>query len=234
MMGQLGCDFVLLDDEHGQGDFADHLACLRALSSTPATGLIRLASADPIRIGRFLDFGVEGIMVAGIATVGQAEAVVAACRYPPRGTRGYGASGVRASDYGLRKDAYLAGAEHEILIAVMIESAEGVRNARAIAAVDGVDVLQIGANDLSYDLGVPDQLSHPELLEAIAQIENAARQSGKMLGGAPIPPGGLSALLDNDYRLITLSRDGTLFAGAVTERLMTARKSANTKQGEKA
>jgi 2-keto-3-deoxy-L-rhamnonate aldolase RhmA len=72
---------------------------------------------------------------------------------------------------------------------ILIESGEGVRNADAIAAIDGVDVLHVGLNDLSVDLGHVDDLRHADMLEACGQIIGAARRHGKLavVGGSSDP-----------------------------------------------
>src|SRR5438105_10900294 len=101
MIGIFGYDFVLIDAEHGLGDYRDHLACLQAIATTPAHGIVRMESHDVSQIQRILDVGAEGIMVPAVSSAEEARALVAACRYPPRGTRGYAASGIRGSDYGM-------------------------------------------------------------------------------------------------------------------------------------
>jgi 4-hydroxy-2-oxoheptanedioate aldolase len=113
------------------------------------------------------------------------------------------------------------------MIAVMIESDEGVRNADTIAAVEGVDLIQIGANDLSYHLGLPEQPTHPHLLSAISTIERAALSHGKALGGAPLPGMPVGELLARGYRLITIGRDTAFVSAGVIARLAEARGIAN-------
>ena len=223
LLGLAGCDFVLVDDEHGQGDRQQHLACLQALAATGAHGIVRLTDGSHARIKHILDLGAEGVMVPNVATARQARDIVAACRYPPRGTRGNAAAGVRASDYGLRADRYMAEIERELLIAVIIESAEGVRNAAEIAAVDGIDLLQVGANDLSYDLGLGGAIDHPDLAAAIARTEDGARAAGKALGGAPLPGMDVAGLIARGYTLITIGRDAGLLVTALRGQLERAR-----------
>jgi 4-hydroxy-2-oxoheptanedioate aldolase len=222
MIGLAGFDYVLIDGEHGMGELSSHLACLQAVAATSATALLRVEANDRTVLKRALDLGFEGVMVPDIRSADEARGVVAACRYPPKGSRGYAASGVRASDYGLRTSAYLDDYASQLLIAVIIESREGARRAEEICAVDGIDVVQIGANDLSYDLGVPEQLENPELRAAIAHIESAAKKCGKTLGGAPLPDTDVKALIERGYRFITLGRDLGLLAKALPATLRSA------------
>jgi 4-hydroxy-2-oxoheptanedioate aldolase len=189
---------------------------LQALAGTNARAFLRVSNNDPVVLKRALDLGVEGIMVPNISSAAEARAVVSGCRYPPRGIRGFAATGVRASDYGLQGKRYLKEYESELLVAVIIESRAGAENAGAIAAVDGIDVIQVGVNDLGYDLGVSDKPDDPRLRDAVAAIETAALQAGKWLGGAPYAGTGVPALIERGYRLITLGRDIGLLGGALS------------------
>jgi 4-hydroxy-2-oxoheptanedioate aldolase len=87
-------------------------------------------------------------MIPIIETPEQAHSAVAACRYPPLGTCGCAAGLIRASGYGA-VDNYITTAHDELFIAFQIESIKGVENTAKIAAVEGVDMIFIGANDLS-------------------------------------------------------------------------------------
>jgi 2-keto-3-deoxy-L-rhamnonate aldolase RhmA len=226
MIGLAGYDFIVIDGEHGPGGMSGHLACLQAVASTPATAILRVAENDMTLIKRALDLGVEGLLIPDIGTEQEAAAAVAACFYPPRGRRGFSAATVRASDYSLCLDKYLAGGGSELLVCLMIESANGVRNVRKIAAVDGVDVIQVGPFDLSYDLGIPGQFEHPKYLKAMDKIEAAVLGAGKILGGVPLPGLSLETVLDRGYRFITLGADIPVLAKALTGILDTpARKS---------
>jgi 4-hydroxy-2-oxoheptanedioate aldolase len=223
LIGVAGFDFVLIDSEHGIGHDQDHLHCLQAIAGTGARAFLRVSGNDPVVLKRALDLGVEGIMVPNVSNAAEARAVVSGCRYPPKGIRGFAATGVRASDYGLQGKRYLREYEDELLIAVMIESRVGVENAGAIAAVDGVDVIQIGVNDLGYDLGVPDDPDHPRLRDAVAAIERAALDAGKWLGGAPYAGTGVATLIERGYRLLTLGRDVGLLGAALSALLERAK-----------
>jgi 4-hydroxy-2-oxoheptanedioate aldolase len=223
MIGLAGFDFILLDGEHGTGDHQLHLNCLQAIAGTPATALMRIEANDRTVLKRTLDLGVEGVMVPNIGSAAEARDVVAACRYPPNGVRGFAASGVRASDYGFQSDTYLQEYAERLLIAVMIESRAGVENAAAIAEVNGIDIIQIGANDLSYDLGVPEQLDHPLLHAAVAKVEAAAKANGKILGGAPLPRVDVATLVQRGYGLITVGRDVGMLGKALASSLAACR-----------
>jgi 4-hydroxy-2-oxoheptanedioate aldolase len=224
MIGMAGYDFVLIDGEHGSGDHQSHLASLQAVAGTPATALYRVENNDPVLLKRALDLGVEGIMVPNVTTAEEAQAAVAGCLYPPRGIRGFAAGAVRASDYGLHVKKYLKDDASELLICVMIESRMGALHAADIAAVEGVDVIQIGPFDLSYDLGVPGQFDHPLYVEAQDWIERAAADAGKAMAGAPMPGLSLERLLERKYRMITLGADVMFLSMGLAATLPAARR----------
>jgi 4-hydroxy-2-oxoheptanedioate aldolase len=215
MIGIVGYDFIVIDAEHGPGGMSELSACLQAAASTPATAVVRVAPNDTALIRKALDLGAEGIMVGDVANEEEAVAAAAACFYPPRGTRGFSAGTVRASDYGLNIDKYLAGDGAELLLCLMIESAEGVKNAYRIASVEGVDVIQLGPFDLSYDLGIPGQFEHPKFLAAIEKIEKGVKKAGKILGGVPLPGLPLEDVLERGYRMITVGADVPMLAAAL-------------------
>jgi 4-hydroxy-2-oxoheptanedioate aldolase len=219
MIGLAGYDFVMIDGEHGPGGMSEHLGCLQAVAATPATAIFRVADNDTVMIKRALDLGIEGILVPDIRNGDEAQAASAACFYPPRGNRGFSAGTVRASDYCLSIEKYMGDAAAELLVCLMIESAQGVENVRAIADVDGVDVVQVGPFDLTYDLGIPGQFEHPEFLKAMDKVESEVKAAGKILGGVPLPGMPLEKILDRGYRFITMGADVPMISEALKKGL---------------
>lgn len=215
MIGLSGCDFAVIDGEHGLGSESQHIACVQALAGTPATSVLRVPSSNPVAIKRALDIGVEGLLVPDVRTAEEAQAVADACFYPPRGKRGFAAGTLRAADYGFAVEDYVQNASSELLLCLMIESAEGVENVEAIAAVEGVDVIQVGPFDLSYELGVPGQFEHEKFVAALADIEAGTLKAGKQLGGMPLPGLSPETLLERGYRMLTIGADVPMLAGAL-------------------
>jgi|TARA_Y100000310_G_C20699465_1_gene828363 2-keto-3-deoxy-L-rhamnonate aldolase RhmA len=219
MIGLAGYDFIVIDGEHGSGGMQQHLACLQAVAATPTTAIIRVASNDEVAFKHALDLGAEGVLVPDVRTVAEAKAAVDACFYPPRGKRGFSAPTVRASDYSININKYMANNGDDLLICLMIESAEGVANAKQIAKVKGVDVVQLGPFDLSCDLGIPGQFEHPKFTRAMAEVEKATLAAGKILGGVPLPGLPLEEVLARDYLFITMGVDVPMLSEALTARI---------------
>ena len=172
---------VLIDLEHSTMslDTAGLLASTAAdLGLTPFG---RIPEREYGTIGRLLDTGVHGIVAPRVESVADAELISRACRFPPRGQRSQLAM---VPQYGMRPTPAreLNPALDDLtIVQILLETPEGIRNADAIAALDGVDMLAIGANDLTAELGVPGQYGHPELRAAIAAVGEACRRHGKLL-----------------------------------------------------
>lgn len=172
-----GPDWILLDMEHGYLTEVEVLPNLMAAKGSDAAVIVRVPSHEPSLIGRLLDRGAHGIMVPHVNTADEARGVVSACRYSPAGTRGYSRS-TRAHSYGLNSKAE----NEKLLFFAQIESLQGVKNASAIAAVDGVDVLFVGPADLRQDLSSQTDSDGVSFEEAIALVIEACQTQGKAAG----------------------------------------------------
>ncbi|MCK6451040.1 MAG: aldolase/citrate lyase family protein [Alphaproteobacteria bacterium] len=197
-----GYDCVLIDREHGQGDLFSAVPEMAAAQAHGATALLRVPANDPVTIKLALDTGPEGIMIPAILDGAAAKRAADSCRYPPRGIRGFAASVVRASSYGVHTEAYLREIEDELLVIGQIETRSGVEAAEAIAATDGIDMIFIGPYDLAANLGHLGEPDHKDALKAIARVEKAAKKHGKWLGAIPTPGRSAAALFQDGYDLV--------------------------------
>ncbi len=179
--GLAGFDWVLIDHEHGPGGEDTLLHQLHAASATPAFPVVRIAQNETPRFKRALDMGALGIMVPYVSTVAETKAAVLAMRYPPHGIRGV-AKFNRGAGFGGDFDEYYAHAHERLLTVIQIETIEAVNNIEDIAAVDGADVLFVGPADLSYNMGIPDQLESPVFIDALKKVSAAAQRHGKAAG----------------------------------------------------
>lgn len=178
MVGHAGFDCVTVDSQHGMMGFDVALGMLQAISATPAIPLVRPAANNPSEMMRWLDAGAYGLICPMISTRADAEALVAACRYPPAGSRSFGPS--RGLLYGGAD--YAAHANQTIMILAMVETADGLANVEAIAGTPGLDGIYIGPNDLALALGRPTapESDDPLMIEAVARIRNVTAAAGKI------------------------------------------------------
>lgn len=168
-----GFDWLLIDLEHGCGTEANVLPQIQAIRR--AAAIVRVGAPHPELIARALDWGAAGIMVPMVSTAEKAAACVRAMRYPPQGDRGL-AGMVRAFDYGLHRE------RTKPVFYAQIETIEGVENARAIAAVDGVDVLLIGQMDLKLQLQSYPERTQFDFTACLREVAAAAKEAGKACG----------------------------------------------------
>ncbi len=177
-----GFSWIFLDLEHGALDFdaIGQIAC--AAVETGITPLVRVPDHDSTTINRVLSIGAMGVVVPHVDTAAQAAEVARHCRFPPQGARtspggflqlGYGPHKAREAMDQLNR---------ETLVVAMIESAEALENAEAIAATEGVDCLLVGCNDLAFDLGIPGQLADPKIEAGLQKVAAAATAAGKWAG----------------------------------------------------
>ncbi|CAH0027967.1 unnamed protein product [Clonostachys rhizophaga] len=180
VVAQTGLDGIIIDCEHGHiSDDSMHVAVC-AIASMGVSPLVRIRMTHADLIKRALDAGAHGIVVPMINTPEEARAVVADAKFPPQGFRGQG-SAFPAIALGIDTPEYITSANETLITCIQIESRQGVENVDAISAVEGVDMLFIGPNDLALSLVgyVPAKGDEPEFVEAIDKIVAAARKHGK-------------------------------------------------------
>lgn len=217
MMALAGYELVLIDMEHGPGSLFETANMLRGIVGTESSAMVRVPDNDPVFLKRLLDQGPDGVMIPMVESAEEARAAVAACRYPPKGNRGWAAGVARAARYGFDPD-YTHVTSTELVIACQIESVAGVENADAIAAVDGVDVIFVGRNDLAADSGHILDLDHSEVDALLARSFEAARRHGKKVGTVPSQKRDWRSLFHAGYDMVLPSADTSFLRdGAAAE-----------------
>lgn len=174
MLGFLGYDWVLIDNEHGSitVDLAEDM--IRAAEYSGTAPIVRPVGNRPELISPFLDRGAWGVQVPHVNTPDEARAAVSAVKYYPAGERGLFSRG-RPADYGFSGSTpdYVADANRNTLVCLMLEEVEAIANIPELVKVPGVDVYFVGAGDLSQSMGYPGQQTHPEVQ---ALVEKGVRQ----------------------------------------------------------
>jgi 4-hydroxy-2-oxoheptanedioate aldolase len=206
-----GLDWLLIDSEHAPNDLHSILAQLQAVAAYPVTPVVRPPSGDPVTIKRLLDVGVEILLIPMVESRAQAEALVAATRYPPDGIRGVGSALARASGWN-RTEGYLQRATETVSLLVQVESRAGLDAIADIAAVDGVDGIFLGPADLAAALGRLGQQDHPEVMGAVEQAIRAITAAGKPAGVNAFPTDLANRYLAAGARFILVGADVTLLA----------------------
>lgn len=208
-----GFDWLLIDGEHGPNDLSTIKAQLDVLTRHSDDVFVRIRDRDPGHLKQLLDIGVRNFLVPVVDTAEQAEALVAATRYPPGGVRGVGALGARATNFG-RNPAYLRDANDGMCLLVQIETRVGLSNMDAILAVEGIDGVFFGPADLSADFGYIGQPGHPEVKAAIIDGCVRARAAGKTAGAMTLDDGLIAEYRDAGANFISVGIDTNLLARA--------------------
>ncbi len=175
-------DAVWIDAEHAALSIETVQALVMATHTTRSAALVRVAWNDPVLIKPVLDLGADGVIVPMIRSAEDAAAAVAACRYPPRGIRGFGPR--RASRFGhyAASDDYLRAAEQDVIVLVQIEHIDAARAIEKIVATDGLTGVVIGPNDLAFSMGHPANPAHPQVQRVMEDVLEVARGSGLVVG----------------------------------------------------
>ena len=177
-----GFDCLYIDLEHCSFSLETVSQISLTATALGVTPLVRVSGLNKIEIGRVLETGAQGVIVPHVDTRAQAEEIVDASRFPPRGSRSLLATNPHTLFRGGPAAEVMQKMEEATLVVGMIESATAVENADDIASVDGMDMLLVGANDLCNSFGVPGVLDHPKVREAYEHVAAVCLARGKHLG----------------------------------------------------
>ncbi|WP_138275938.1 HpcH/HpaI aldolase family protein [Rhodoluna limnophila] len=216
-----GVDWVLLDLEHGGGGEEQVSPTVVASGGYGVPTLVRVESAERIRIGRALDAGVAGVMVPRVDSVAQVQEAVKHMSYPPNGDRGV-ATYNRAVAWGRDIDALQPQSKAACII--QIETLSSLAQVEQIAAISGVDALFVGPLDLSFALGVPRDFKNPIFQDALSKVLAAAAAHGKVAGILASDTSIARTYVEMGFRFIAIGSDSTLMAKAISDAVTEIRK----------
>jgi 2-keto-3-deoxy-L-rhamnonate aldolase RhmA len=206
LFGHLGFDFVFLDGQHCGLNVEVARGLIRAADVTGLTSIVRVPRNDPSIILEYLDAGAGGIIVPNIATRAEAEAALAAMKYPPVGVRGgFGRS--RAANYGITQTQveYFTKMNDEVLFLPLIEDQSALPHLPAICSTPGVDVVLIGPGDMALSMGIPGGWKDPRVQAAVEQIRGAAAAAGRPTMIVALDAADARALYAQGFHLLILS-----------------------------
>jgi 4-hydroxy-2-oxoheptanedioate aldolase len=176
LIGEAGFDCITIDQQHGLGGNETLLSCLSAARASGLPAIVRVAENDFGLIGRALDAGAQGIMCPMIETVEDAETFVKAVKYPPRGLRSWGPYRARL-DY---EWDYFTTANNWTIACPQIETKGALDQLDEILALDGVDMVCFGPNDLSVALTGRLDIHAPEVRDAMNLVLSKCREMSVM------------------------------------------------------
>ncbi len=183
MLGCLGYDWILIDNEHGSITVDNSEDMIRAAELTGMAPIVRPIGNELEFICPFLDRGAWGVQVPHVNTAEEAQNAVEAVKYYPLGTRGI-FSRSRPAGFGFSGSTgdYAEEANKNTLVCLMLEEVEAIDNLEELVKVDGVDVYFIGSGDLSQSMGYPGQQTHPEVQAQMEKGVKIIRDAGRIAG----------------------------------------------------
>jgi 4-hydroxy-2-oxoheptanedioate aldolase len=204
----MGFDGIWMDMEHHGYSLETAMTLMRAARVGRGVDImVRPAKGEFMRMGRMLEAGAQGILYPRCDDAAEARQVVTWTKFAPLGKRGFDGGNPDMPYCTMPVDQYTRAANAQTFVAIQIEDQGALENARAIAEVEGVDVLFLGPADFSILGGFPGQFNDPRIQDAITRIADAARGAGKHWG---MPTGSVEQtkkLLDLGARFICHGAD---------------------------
>lgn len=213
-----GFHFLWAEMEHSPITLESLRAMVIGMHGTNVPVFARVPVIDLWTAKRVLDQGVQGVIFPFTTSPELAARAVSACKYPPVGRRGSGAT-LAAMTWPDPVGPYHDSADANVMVMTVIEEAAAVERIDEIAATPGVDVLFIGTSDLSFSLGLRGRQNEPLLDEAIGKIVAAAKKHGKFLGRPGSNPDQLVRWREQGFQLFQLVTELVLMRNAA-DRLM--------------
>jgi 2-keto-3-deoxy-L-rhamnonate aldolase RhmA len=208
-----GFHFLWLELEHSPLTLESVRNIVLATRHLPAVPFARVPATEAWMAKRVLDAGVHGVVFPFVSTPALAKQVADACRYPPVGRRGSGASLATAS--WPEPVRYHDSADRNVMVVAVVEEPSALAQLDEIAATPGVDVIFIGTGDLSFSFGLRGQQDHPRIEEAAGAVLEAARRHGKVAGRPAGSPEQTTHYVEQGFLFIQAPSDLVLFeAGA--------------------
>lgn len=186
IMGRVGFDWIVIDAEHSVIGVDEVQRLIQALDAVGCPAIVRLTSNNADQIKRAMDAGATGVMVPLVRSAQDVRDAVAAVYYPPRGVRGVGLA--RAQGYGAGFHSYLRWLDENAVVVAMIEHVDAVERIDAILAVDHLDAFIVGPYDLSASMGMPGQIDHPRVQDALRAVLAAGQRARKPGGIHVVEP----------------------------------------------
>jgi 4-hydroxy-2-oxoheptanedioate aldolase len=222
-MARAGFAWLTVDLEHSPVNWETAAWMFAAISETGCVPLARIPSNSHENIKRVLDNGAFGIVVPMVNTAEEAAAAVAATKCHPAGNRSVGGS-LHCLNFGVTPAEYYANASNEIFVAVQTEHIDSVKNAEEICAVDGLDAIFVGPNDLLQSMGKTPAMDSddPEFVDALSHLRETAASHGVAAGIHTLTPEQLRYRTEEGWRFVALGSDLSLLMGAARTMLKEA------------
>jgi 2-dehydro-3-deoxyglucarate aldolase len=207
IFSRIGVDFVGIDIEHSTISQEQSQRIIAAAQAGGSLCLPRVATHNMEMIKRLFDSGADGVIVPMVSNAQEVKEIIAWCKYPPLGKRGFGIA--RGQGYGFDFDEYTKNWNKVSSLVVQIESIEAVKNINEILAFEEIDGVMVGPYDISGSLGIPGQIEHARVKAAAQVVIKACKKHGKACGTQLIDPdqGNVRQAFLAGYTFVVLASD---------------------------
>ena len=228
VVASAGYDWLLVDMEHAPADVATVMGQLQAIAPHGSTAIVRPPWNETVMVKRLLDIGAPGLLFPMVQSVQEAEAAVAATRYPPFGVRGVAGS-IRANQFGRITD-YYAKANDETAVIVQVETRAAMAQANEIGAVEGVDGVFFGPADIAADMGLLGQHMSEPVWDLILAAARKLMDADIPVGTLVTDPAFAAKLINDGFTFVACGTDTNLLskgADALLAQMRTATQKEN-------
>lgn len=218
-----GWDYLTVDAEHNAIGIEAAAHCYAAVADAGGVCLARVPAGKHDHIKRALDTGAHGVVVPMVNTRAEAEEAVAACLYPPKGTRSVGGA-AHALNFAATPADYYARANDEVLVVLQCEHITAVRNFDAVFSVPGIDAVFVGPNDLAASMRAADGSPPPPdvFQQTLADILAGCKRLGLAAGIHTFSAAEARSRIDAGWQFIAVNSELRLMmdgSRAVTDAL---------------
>lgn len=209
-------DFLIADMEHGPASFSDLESCIRATEGYQCSTLVRMPGLDFNSTQRALDLGASGVIYPQVRGAQDSQLVASFVQYPPKGVRGFNPF-TRAWGYGLSASTTQKSSVETPWASVIVENTRAYQEIDGILEVEGLDMIYLGAYDMSVALGKPGDMENPELIDFIEKGIQKIRKAGKVAGIMGVQPEQTQRFVSMGANFIAVGVDTFLIGRAFGE-----------------
>ena len=214
-----GLEWFFYDSEHGHPNIDRLYGIFGYARLVGITGLIRISEINKTEIFRALDMGVDGIICPNVESAEEAEELVRLAKYAPLGERGVSMTRPHTGFKKVNALTYMEQANNDTIIICQMESPKGINNLDTILAVEGVDGILIGPNDLTQSMGIFGQVDNAEYLEMVNSVIQMCKKHKKFSGIPGKDINDLKCWRDKGVQLLQWGSDVSLLMSKIREGL---------------
>lgn len=215
-----GFDMLYIDLEHSPLTMDVTGQICMAAQDAGIMPAVRVPANTPDYISRVLDAGALGVVAPHVRSAEEARAVVRAAKLPPQGERSNTGLYPQLHYRTLPSEETCRAINDATMVIVQFETADALERADEIVAVEGVDIVLVGLNDMLADMGLAGQYDHPKVGEIYSRVIDSCRKRGKHcgVGGLASRPDLIAEYVRMGARYVSSGTDLGFLLGAATQR----------------